>query len=352
MIPYLANQPPWFTFLVHPRDLDDITLSGPGRFLRGYCKDDRELRGKLVTMPPTIVGEVRMGFQANRGELVGIWRFLDTLPGTQAFEAVLEAALVAASRGAKVIGLGALTSPLTGGGSKLLRRLPRGVTVTTGNAYTAAVVRHNVVEAADFLGLGRRARVAVLGCTGSVGTPASRMLAEHGFRMHLIGRTARRAQRVLASFERDCTFHGSLEGLKRADIVVVLTSDPSARIQPRHLARDALVIDCTQPPNIPESALPAFAARGVRVVAGGLVEIPDYSCSYDFRLPNPRAAFACLAETLLFAQEGIRDHSTGRPPVELASRLERIAARHGISPCSLALQGSERAAEVPMRAIF
>jgi fatty aldehyde-generating acyl-ACP reductase len=77
------------------------------------------------------------------------------------------------------------------------------------------------------------------------------------------------------------------------------------------------------------------------VVEGGLVHIPGYTCTYDFGLPDPRDTIAYLAETYLFAREGIRKHSVGRPSAEPACRLERVAQRHGVSPRPLDLESTD-----------
>ena len=69
--------------------------------------------------------------------------------------------------------------------------------LTNTNAYTAVLVQANVHEAAADLGLGSGARVAVIGCTGSVGVPASRLLADDGFPLVLVGRTVERVRRHL-----------------------------------------------------------------------------------------------------------------------------------------------------------
>jgi len=85
----------------------------------------------------------------------------------------------------------AFTAPATAGGRRLLRYLPRGVTLTNANAYTAAVVRRNVEEAAAAGGLGPRARVALVGCTGSVGVPGDKSISHRAlmFGALAVGRT-------------------------------------------------------------------------------------------------------------------------------------------------------------------
>jgi hypothetical protein len=97
-----------------------------------------------------------------------------------------------------------------------------------------------------------------------------------------------------------------------------------------------VVVDVAHPLNVPPAEYPRFRARGCDVVPGGLVRIPRYSCGHEFYLPDPRDTFACLAETYLFAREGIREHSVGQPTEATAARLERAARRHGVRPRELA----------------
>lgn len=264
-------------------------------------------------------------------------RMPEEMTSLRATEAIVEGVELALRRGASVIGLGALTAPATAGGLRLLRHLPKGVTLTNGNAYTAAVVRHNVVEASATLALDQQARIAIVGCTGSVGTLASHLLAEAGFELILVGRSVKRVQHQLGSLKGQAIFAEDLDAVREADVAVLLTSDPSAQLAPEQVRAGAVVIDCAQPPNIPASAYKEFRRRGITVAEGGIVRIPQYVCTMDFGLLDPTDTFACLAETYLFAREGIREHSVGRPSAELAHRLERAAQRHGVIPRTLGL---------------
>jgi fatty aldehyde-generating acyl-ACP reductase len=317
--------------------MDDLYRIGGTSFVRHYSCSEAELRAKMGSLPPLVAGEIVFGFAAIRGEMLCITRMPEEMTAPCATQAVAKGVELALRRGAGVIGLGALTSPASGGGLKLLRHLPAGVTLTNGNAYTAAVVRHNVAEASAALALDRHARVAVVGATGSVGVPASHLLAEAGFDLILVGRSAKRARHRLGNLADQSVFAGDLDAVRGADVVVLLTSDPSARLAPDQVRAGSVVIDCAQPSNVAASAYDEFRRRRVAVVEGGIVRIPQYTCTLDIGLSDPRNTFACLAETYLFAREGIREHSVGRPSAELAHRLERAAQRHGVIPQPLGL---------------
>jgi fatty aldehyde-generating acyl-ACP reductase len=248
-------------------------------------------------------------------------------------------------RGAKVIGLGALIAPATVGGSWLVEQLPPGVTVTNGNAYTAAVLRSNVLDVVRELALNRPAHVAVLGSTGSVGGVLSRLLANSGLHLTLIGRGGARVRQVLGDLAAVARFSEELADVGKADVIVVLTNAASARLTPNLIRDGAVVVDASEPANVSEEDARAWSPR-IRVMRGGRVRIPDYHSTYDFGLEDPTETFACLAETYLFSLDGIHEHSVGVPSPSLAERLERVALRRGIHPSFTSAQWGDTAATV------
>jgi len=121
MIPYLRNSKPWFAFLVHLRGPYDADRVGVGAFLRAYSDGNADYERKLETMPAVISSEVRFRTSSACGEVICINRLPERMINLEARRDVVSAALLAISRGAKVIGLGALTAPATGGGLTILR---------------------------------------------------------------------------------------------------------------------------------------------------------------------------------------------------------------------------------------
>lgn len=330
-----VRNPPWFAFVCHPRDDRDLLSYGAASLVRAYSHDQREFREKVTTAPPQMTGALRFGAAAIHGEVIGAIRMPEQISAPEGYRDVIAAVDLAISRGAGVIGLGGLTAPATQGGALVLARVPKNVTVTNGNALTAAVARRNVREAVDALELGRPARVAVIGATGSVGMAASMLLADDGYELLLIGRGLRRTRALLGALAGQASLSGSIGDASHCDVVVVVTSSETARVASGLLKPGSVIIDVAQPRSIAHADIAAFAEEGIAVVEGGLVMFPAFCSDHDFFLPERRAAFACLAETYLFAREGIRVHSTGRPTVELALKLERLATRHGILPRSL-----------------
>jgi len=263
---------------------------------------------------------------------------------TLASQKIIEALELARQRGAKTVGLGGLTSSATIGGKSLLPYAD-GISLTNGNAYTASTVASQVNEAAQILGLRRPIKVGILGCTGSVGIPATRLLAEAEFELILVGRNEIRVQNLFGDL------HGSIlagdpSTLRKADIVVLLTGGGEAGLRASHVSDSTIVLDFAQPANLSGEFHKAVQGRNITVMEGGLVTIPGYRNTVDWGLKHPESTFACLAETVLFSREGLRNHSVGRPSLEFVRRIERVAKRHGVSPLPITRQEANDSATV------
>ena len=336
--------PPTFAFLVHPRadvapdmarvwpplgmvperawqwglrhlPLPTMTLAGVHRRGRGGVAGDEastRLLGHVLVVP---VGARQLLTEDRRWVLGKIEQAVDR----------------AVELGASGVGLGALTAPVTAGG-RLLRERP-GLTVTTGNAFTA----HLTVEALRrLLPAAPGGHVAVVGATGSVGSCVVRLLADEpiGTGLTLVAREPQRlaalASEVSATLARrrepmEVRTARTIEAVRHADLVLILTSAADALLREEHLKRGAVVLDDTQPRNTD----PALATErpDVLVVDGGVAEIPGIDVRGDIGLPRG-LAYACLCETMLMALDGQRAHAVGAADVGHARRMRDAARRH------------------------
>ncbi|MCH6544810.1 MAG: hypothetical protein IH796_02295 [Deltaproteobacteria bacterium] len=336
MYPYLTHDPVWFSFLVHPRDMADLYRCRESAFLLDRSQSEEDFLQQLAHHPPTVIGEVTFSGSAVRGEIIAVGFLPKDMFSTLASRKIIEALELARQRGAKTVGLGGLTSSATIGGKSLLPYAD-GISLTNGNAYTASTVANQVNEAAQILGLRRPIKVGILGCTGSVGIPATRLLAEAEFELILVGRNEIRVQNLFGDL------HGSIlagdpSTLRKADIVVLLTSGGEAGLRESDISDSTIVLDFAQPANLSGEFHKAVQGRNITVMEGGLVTIPGYRNTVDWGLKYPESTFACLAETVLFSREGLRNHSVGRPSLEFVRRIERVAKRHGVSPLPITRQ--------------
>ncbi|NNH02692.1 semialdehyde dehydrogenase [Microbacterium ulmi] len=228
--------------------------------------------------------------------------------------------------GAEIVGLGALTAPATGAG-RLLRERP-GLTLTTGNAFTA----HLTVEALRrLLPAAPGAHLAIVGATGSVGSCVVRLLADEplGADLTLVARGARRLGDLAADIrERDAGIavrtSTSMDVVRDADLVLVLTSAVDAVLTSAHLKTGAIVLDDTQPRNTD----PALQTErpDVLVIDGGIAAIPGIDVRGDIGLPRG-LAYACLCETMLMAFDGGTEQAIGEASVDHAVRMRDAARR-------------------------
>lgn len=326
-LPYLGTEPPWFSFLVHPRDEADLRRFGGAKLISDYSTNTADFQAKVCTMKPLIIGRIQFGFDPLWGELVAAIRMPEEIFSRRGVKHVREALEVAAGRHARFIGLGALTSSITGGGERLLKTLPPGIVLTNGNAFTAFTVAQNVLAAATCLP--GNPKVAIVGCTGSVGIPTTQLLADAGLDLILFGRSKQRVEARLGSLAKRFPIGNGAKSMREADIVVLLTSDPKTSIDGTLLHSGAIVIDCCEPPCCFKSS------ADIHIIKGGLVQIPNYTSTWDFNLPF--GTFACLAETYLFAREGIPESSVGIPSSDFARYMGRVAQRHNIKPLALDL---------------
>jgi fatty aldehyde-generating acyl-ACP reductase len=319
-----------FAFLVHPRTRIGEDLARLWRPLGAGPERLYDLALRRLPLPPVRMATVRVaGTDIGSVLLVpfGARHLLDQ--PAEGRRRVMQAVDRAVSLGADVVGLGALTATVTGGGVSLRGRTDVGV--TNGNAFTAATVHAQVRQLLDTVldpAAGRH--VAVVGATGSVGGAVSALLARDRCvdRLTLVGRSRPRLAALGDRLGRQVTttVTDELGAVADADLVVLLTASTQAIVGPEHLRPGAVVLDATQPRNTTPALLDA--RPDVTVVDGGVVDVPSLRLvGGDIGLPAGRA-YACLAETALLALSGHRGHfSVGVPTLEQVDHTRALAAR-------------------------
>jgi len=195
--------------------------------------------------------------------------------------------------------------------------------------------------------------VAVVGATGSVGSPCVDLLAGHKPKKLLllarnVERLASRAEQVRAEYGVDVEWTTDLEDLRQADVVFVSASATTALLEPHVLKSGALVCDVSVPHAVSQSI---FEKRpDVLVMEGGVVRIDERVMESfvikPFTSPNgiqvsklmPCSAYlsngllaACLAETFLVGLEGqFENIGLGTITAAQALEMEEIGRKHGM----------------------
>lgn len=319
-----------FAFLVHPRADVGRDLARAWPALGAVPAGVLEWGLRHLPVPPTVLGTVH---RTDEDGIAG-WVIVVPVGARQMLtedrrwvRGRIEAGVDLAERlGARVVGLGALTAPVTGGGRLVRER--DGITITNGNAFTAHVT---AAAAGRLVGRMDHPHVAVVGATGSVGSCVVRMLA-HDDGIDRLTLVARRPARLAALADHVRAARPGLpvlaatdvSAVRDADLVVVLTSSSEALLGSEHLKRGAVVLDDTQPRDTDPALV--HARPDVLVVDGGLVDVGGLDVRADIGLPRGYS-YACLAETMLMAFDGCELPAVGDATLEHAARMASAAQR-------------------------
>lgn len=287
-----------FAFIVHPRNTYDILRKY--KFLIIFPKPI--INFFLLVFWPTYGGSIKIEHSDKTVQWGGI--FISPLTGKQMLKyrklsanTVFLASKLAKIYGAKIIGLGALTSVVTNGGKYVSDRLS-GIHFTSGNGLTAATTANDIVRIINEQKI--TGPISIIGATGSIGKGITRFLDESCVNdLILIGKNEERTMKLGHELSRTniiCTI--DIEENNKAEIVIVTTSANGAIID-HHLLKNAKIIyDITQPKNTPEHIM---KGEDISYIDGGLIQLPDnVKIGMDISLPKG-LAFSCLSETILIA---------------------------------------------------
>ena len=339
-----------FAFIIHPIDVrKDMSRMSP---IANHLPEPL-LAAILRQIPPRPVAHLT-GIRSLTGAEAEGWFIvcplsphqLLTLPPEQVYAKLQVCCELAESLGAKVVGLGALTSVVGDGGITLAKRTK--LAVTTGNSFTVATAVEGAIRGAELMGTPiSTAHVAIVGASGSIGHTSALLLGPHAARTTLIGRDTARLEPVAREVRerggKCVTVTSSVEeGLRDADVIITVTSAADAIIQPQHLKRGAVVCDVARPRDV--STRVAKERNDVLVIEGGCVAVPGaFTCTktdtkgvdrpgalFSFGFP-PGTAYACMSETMMLALEGRYESFTlGKTVrVEQAEEMCRLSKKHG-----------------------
>ncbi|MDN5345484.1 MAG: hypothetical protein PWQ18_1598 [Clostridia bacterium] len=324
-----------FAFMIHPLGTSDLTRKFPvSRFLPPGLVE--RVTRYLPPLKASHITGVRSPHAATEGWFVACpltTRQMLSLPEEFVIKRIIQTGRLAEKLGAEILGLGAMTSVVGDAGITVARNL--NIAVTTGNSYTVATAIEATEKAAAMMDIDlKRAEVAIVGATGSIGAVCAKILARRCRYLTLIARNETKLQRLAGEIkdatglQARITSH-SRETLRRADVIVTVTSAVDTIIEPEDLKPGAVVCDVARPRDV--SRRVAEVRDDVLVIDGGVVEVPgEANFNLNFGYPSG-LAYACMAETMILALEGkIENFTLGRElTVEQIDTINRLAAKHG-----------------------
>jgi predicted amino acid dehydrogenase len=259
------------------------------------------------------------------------------------YKRLLEAARVARSLGAQIMGLGAFTKVVGDAGLTVARRAS--LPITTGNSYSASGALWAAHDAMRRLGLvspaardGQRLRfkAMVVGATGSIGSVCARLLAMVAEEVYLVSPETAKLLSLKGSILKetpDAKLHlasATDRDIGGMDMIVTATSGAGKKILDIMKVKPGCVItDVARPLDLP----PEEVARrpDVLVIESGEIQLPGKVKMGNIGLP-PGVAYACLAETIVLALEGrFENFTVGRNiEWEKVREIYRLGLKHGM----------------------
>jgi predicted amino acid dehydrogenase len=291
--------------------------------------------------PPLIASEVTGLKSHNKGEPIKGWLLICPLTAQQLLndrefgkKRIKATISLAEKLGAKIVGLGAITSSITSGGKDFLGNIKMGI--TNGRSLTVGMSIIGVKKAAKIRNLDlSQTTMAIVGATGSIGGAVSKLMINEGVKKFiLVDRKLNCLNQLKEEMLKinpllEIKISSEIHSIKDAEVVIVATSSPEVLIKSGDLKYNALVYDVTQPQNV--SLTIAQERKDLLIIDGGIVSTPGVNYHFDLGLP-PEATFACLAETLILAAEGKYNSSfVGKVKLEKVREIVELAKKYNFT---------------------
>jgi len=258
------------------------------------------------------------------------------------YRRLLDAARIAKSLGAQIMGLGAFTKVVGDAGLTVARRAP--LPITTGNSYSASGAlwaAHDAVLRLGLVPMPKRGdkvkfKAMVVGATGAIGSVCARLLAMVAEEAYLVSPETAKLLSLKESILKESPdarlFLSSRadKDIADMDMIVTATSGAGKKVLDIMKVKPGCVItDVARPLDLP----PAEVAKrpDVLVIESGEILLPGDVAMKNIGLPK-NVAYACLAETIVLALEGRFDNFTVGRNIEWEKVREiyRLGRKHGM----------------------
>jgi predicted amino acid dehydrogenase len=321
-----------FAFIVHPRSRHDVDRKYPffkyapdwfANFFTRYFwpvrlstitglkseKDGKEIKGYIISVLTTARQMIE-----NRD---------------LALKRIIQACVLAEKSGAKIVGLGGLTSSFSKGGLDLIDKV--GINITTGHAYTSYNVTQNVFALTKYMNLDKKqVWVGIVGAAGSVGSTSAKILAREGFKNLILIDVERKkhyfedlvAEIRTLNPEAHIELSHQIRDIKKCSIIIAATNAPEALIKSEDLKLGAIVVDDAQPADVhPE----VFERDDVLVIEAGVTHTPHINNHFNFGLKSRQDNYCCLAEVFILASNEWSEHYViNRATLDLVDEIAEL----------------------------
>jgi predicted amino acid dehydrogenase len=339
-------------FLIHPLSREHLYLSPYFRWMKNAPNFvQNQIESQLRHVPPFVHGQISGLKSAANGRevicdilsLASTPRVMRQMPEDVLYEQLLQAAQLAQSRGACMLGLGAYTKVIGDAGITVAKKAP--IPITNGNSYSTAATLWAAREMSikmQFLRPNAKhpkriaGKAMVIGATGCIGRVSSHLLALVFDEIILVGRRADKLLEIKDEVKK-LSSHVRIEistdpspYLATTDLIVTATSNEGGAVLDIMMVKPGAVIcDCSRPLDIgPEETK---RRPDVMIIESGEIDLPGtLSFSCDIGLPHP-SVYACLAETVLLTmEERFESFSLGKQlTLTQVKEIYQIGIKHG-----------------------
>jgi len=332
-----------FAFLIHSRDYTDVQRKFkiakflPKSWVEFWC----------LHWPPVVVSKITglkdKDGQECKGWLIGIPMTAKQMMENRemAKEKIIQAIKKAEKLGARIVGLGALTSSVTNGGEEIRDKV--NIKITPGHAYTTFTVSSYVLKVISEFSLDKNDLIlGVVGAAGSVGSSCLQYLATKEIKNFILIDLERKNPRLQKLTEKlkeinpqlQISVSHQIKDVKNADIVITATNAPEALVRPEDLKTNAIIVDDAQPSDISPEV--AKERSDVLLIDGGVVATPQMNTHFNMGLSNKNDIFCCLGETLIIAHSKIfNEYKAGQMDMALVDEFGKRGEALGFKLSSL-----------------
>jgi len=324
-----------FAFLVHPRNRADVQRKYPVfKFIPSYVTDVFTKYFWPVTLSKITGLKSLKSNEEIEGYVISILPTAHQMFENRslALKRITQACILAKKKGAKIVGLGGLTSSFSKGGLDLLDQV--GINITTGHAYTSFNVTQNVFAISKYMSLDKKkVCVGVVGAAGSVGSTSAKLIAREGY-MRIVLIDVERKKHFFEDLINEMkslnpiihieTSH-QIGDIKTCDIVIAATNAPEALIRATDLKWGAIIVDDAQPSDV---HLDVFEREDVLVIEAGVTFTPNIKSNFNFGLKDRQDNFCCLAEVFILAANEWGEHYViNRASLDLVDEVAKLGEK-------------------------
>jgi acetylornithine/succinyldiaminopimelate/putrescine aminotransferase/predicted amino acid dehydrogenase len=251
--------------------------------------------------------------------------------------------------GATTVGLGQFTSIVSGNG---LYINPRGMNLTTGNAYTVGLTVQSALKSAQDKNIDlKNANVALIGAAGNIMSVATSLIADHVSKIVMVHhspietsikfqQTTKRILNEIAASKVDSkitrivkklwnskedvlTFldlsevrevietSSDMDSIKNSDIIMCGASASNGFLSLNLFKKNAVIVDVAVPPSITPEMINKISSERPDLTyhLGGVAQLPKNQSIDFFMFPlKKNECFACMAETFSLGFSGRKNY--------------------------------------------